>query len=131
MGWLTHFALGGKFTAIYFDLATRQCSLVVIIRYVTIFDHVRWGYVDCVENCPKRTRRCVNNAVDRTKLAYLDMFLVHRVPKLNAQRVRRESADNSLYILQLTAGRILSLLEKRKPTGAYLYTHTHTTLRER
>ena len=46
------------------------------------------------------------------------MFLVHRLPKFNAQRARRESAEDSLHILQLlTAGRKRTLLEKHKPTA--------------
>ena len=45
------------------------------------------------------------------------MFLIHRLPKLNAQRVRHGSVEDSLHFLQLPAGRLLYLHEKHKPTA--------------
>ena len=86
---------------------------------MAIYYHIKRRLVDWVEICPKRTR-CLNNsyAVDTTKLACLHMFLVHRLPKFNAQRVRRESAEGSLHILHLTAGRKRTLLEKTMPMMA-------------
>ena len=41
MGRLNNFALGDVLTAIYFDLVTRLYSLVILVRYIPIFDLVK------------------------------------------------------------------------------------------
>ena len=80
---LNDFALGDKNTLMYATLITRNCFRVVFIhdKYFTM---LKGAKVHCVETSPKHTRRSPNNAVGTIKTAFLDMFLVHRLPESNA-----------------------------------------------